>query len=151
MSTKDLLKVPVEECVEQKGAHLIELGLRGEKGSLVVEVFIDNEIGVTSDVCSEVSRSVNETIEKSGLVKGAYRLEVSSPGIDRPLVHPWQFKKHLQRPVEVLVRGSDAPASKIGLLVSCEDDAIAVREKKGQPEVRIPLHDVIEIRVKAPW
>lgn len=141
----------MEPCVERHGAHLIEIGVRGDRGRPVVEVFIDNELGVTSGLCADVSRSLIEAIDASGTLHESYRLDVSSPGIDRPLQHAWQFKKHLGRKVKVAVRDGTTSTARSGILLSCDDNGIVLEEKRGEPGVRFSHDRVLEITVMSPW
>ena len=151
MALKDVLRPSVQECVERNGAHLIDISVRGDGGRPVIEVYIDNEAGVTTRLCADVSRSLIEAIDTSGTVRGAYRLEVSSPGIDRPLKYAWQFKKHLGRKVDMLVKAQPDAENKSGVLGSCDDRMVVLEEVKGEPGVQFPLDKVVEIKVKAPW
>ena len=65
-------------------------------GQGVLRLFIDKEGGVTLDDCATVSRLVGDLLDAEGLsdaIDGRYRLEVSSPGLDRPLVKPEHFQR----------------------------------------------------------
>ncbi len=146
MSTRDTLLAPVEQCVESSGAHLIDITVRGDRGRPVIEVYVDNEAGVSSDLCAEISRSIMKAVEAGGLVQGAFRLDVSSPGIDRPLRHSWQFTKHVGRPVAVTSRSGGAID---GTLEA--SDASGVTVKTGAGSRYVPIDDVVELRVQAPW
>jgi ribosome maturation factor RimP len=137
--------------VDRAGAHLIDLVVRGERGTRVIEVFIDSEAGITSDACTAVSRSVGEALEASREIDGAYRLVVSSPGIDRPLQFPWQYKKHIGRRMEVRLRPAGGPEQIAGTLVGVDEDGITVRTGKQGEEVRTPFAMIEEARVKTPW
>ncbi len=151
MATRDLLEPPVQRCVEQHQAHLVDFVVRGTPSKQVFEVYIDNETGVTSDLCAEVSRSLIDVIDRTGAVTGTYRLDVSSPGIDRPLRFPWQFRKHTGRLVEVHRRTVSGEQAVRGTLVSCDDTSLVVQERSATPGMVIPLGEVIDIRVHAPW
>lgn len=73
-----------EEIVASLGFLLIDVVLRGDNHLRIIEVYIDSEKGITVDDCSLVSRALNELIEAEDLIGGSYRLDVSSPGVDRP-------------------------------------------------------------------
>jgi ribosome maturation factor RimP len=146
MSTRETLLAPVEQAVESHGAHLIDLNVRGDRGRPVIEVYVDNEAGVTSDLCAEISRSVMQSIETGGMILGPFRLDVSSPGIDRPLRFSWQYTKHMGRPVAVVTRSGGTID---GTLDASDATAVTVTTKAGSQQV---LHgDIVELRVKAPW
>jgi len=151
MSTKELLQTPIQERVELHKAHLVDMVVRGDRGKQVIEVYIDNETGVTSDLCAEVSRSLIDLIDRSGHIPGPYRLDVSSPGIDRPLRHAWQFRKHAGRNVEVTRSRTSGTESLRGVLAGCDDAGITLDPGSGASPQNIPYGQIVEVRVKAPW
>ncbi len=117
----------------------------------MVEVFIDSEAGITSDVCSAVSREVGQAIDAAREVDGSYRLDVSSPGISRPLRFPWQYRKHIGRRVQVKLQPGQDPAEQTGKLTAVDDSGIVIQSEAKREEVRIPFSALLETSVKAPW
>jgi ribosome maturation factor RimP len=150
MITPELREI-IAAAVERKGAHSIDLVIRGDRGRQVIEVFIDAEQGVTTDLCAEVSREVSAAIDQANLLTGAYRLDVSSPGIDRPLRYPWQYRKHTGRRVEVKYRIGDQVQMIDGTLSSVGETAVAVKTKSLSEPIEIPFESIVEARIPAPW
>lgn len=66
-----------------------------------LRIFIDKKDGVDLDDCQEVSRMIDDELEKSGLLKESYILEVSSPGLDRPLKKDRDFEREMGKQVDV--------------------------------------------------
>jgi len=147
----DQLRQGIEESVARAGAQVIDLVIRGEKGTRVVEVFVDSEAGVSSDLCSTISKEVSAVLDKSDFVRGAYRLDVSSPGIERPLRFPWQYRKHVGRTLQVKSRAGGAAGTNAGVLLAVEADGIVIQAGKKDPARRILFADMLEARVKAQW
>jgi ribosome maturation factor RimP len=141
----------VAEQVERAGAHLIDLVIRGERGTRVVEVYVDSESGITSEVCTAVSREVGQAIDSAREIEGAYRLEVSSPGISRPLRFPWQYPKHIGRRVQVKLQPGQEPTERTGKLLAVDESGIVIELEAHREEVRIPFSSLQETSVKAPW
>ncbi len=81
---------------------LIEVTIRGDTQNRVIEIYIDSELGVSADTCAEVSRQIKELIDEQNVFPGKYRLEISSPGVDRPLKFLKQYSKHINRKFEVV-------------------------------------------------
>ncbi len=150
-SSYQKLRTLVAEQVDRTGAHLIDLVVRGERGTRVVELFIDSEAGVTSDLCSAVSREVVQAIDAAREIEGAYRLDVSSPGISRPLQYPWQYRKHIGRRVQVKMRPGQEPAERTGKLLAVDESGIVIEAEARREEIRIPFAALQETSVKAPW
>jgi len=87
----ELLISPV---LDQLGFELIEREYVQGSNGWVVRLYIDGANGVTLDDCAKVSHSVEDLLEVEGLISGKYRLEVSSPGLDRPIRRKVDFKKY---------------------------------------------------------
>ncbi|TYO99712.1 ribosome maturation factor RimP [Geothermobacter ehrlichii] len=81
----------ISPIVEDFGLELVEVEYRREGSSWVLRIFIDKDGGVTLDDCADLSREIDPVIETEDIIPHAYRLEVSSPGLDRPLKKPADF------------------------------------------------------------
>lgn len=147
----DEMRAAIDDCVSRLSAHLIELVVRGPRGKTIVEIFIDAEQGVTGDLCSEVSRDASILIEKSGWIQGSYRLDVSSPGIGRPLKYPWQYRKHVGRTLALKVRVDGGTVEQTGRLASVGENGILLEAAKGTAPVEVTFANVAEAVVKSPW
>jgi len=145
------LRAVIEVCAERASAHLLEMRLRGDAGKPVIEVFIDAEQGVTTELCAAVSRSVAAAIEGKNFLGAGYRLNVSSPGIDRPLVFPWQYAKHVGRTLRMTLRGTGDAIVHAGTLVAVDAGGVTLNERGGETPVRIAFDTIADARVVAPW
>jgi ribosome maturation factor RimP len=98
----------VEPVISAMGYEMwgIEYFARGH-GSLV-RVFIDSESGITLDDCERVSRQVTGMLDVHDPIAGSYRLEISSPGLDRPLFTLEQFKRFQGHKVQIRLRSKVA-------------------------------------------
>ena len=141
----------IAAAVERKGVHCIDLVIRGDRGKPVIEVFVDAEQGVTSDICADVSREVSGTLEKADLLPGQYRLDVSSPGIDRPLKFLWQYRKHIGRRIQVRFRADVIDRSIDGILAVVGENAITVQTKTAPEPIVVKFAAIVEARIPAPW
>lgn len=93
----------IEKKVENglpEGIELVDLQF-STNGRKVLRVFIDKDGGINLDTCSVVSSILGVLIEEEGLIRGNYLLEVSSPGLERVLKKPSDFKKFVGRDVKV--------------------------------------------------
>ena len=88
-----------------EGLELVEVELGGAGGRTILRVFIDKAGGVSLDDCSSISRSVSAALDVEDPLDGAYDLEVSSPGLDRPLRTPEHFQKYAGQKVRVKTFG----------------------------------------------
>lgn len=144
----DQLKQNIEEITskiaESKGIFLVDLIIRGHERNRVIEVFIDSEKNVSANDCAEISRMLVERIDNQNLLSGPYRLDVSTPGVDRPLLFLKQFPKHLNRKFEVEFK-KDGETEKIEeKLKAIEEETLVFGEKS---EYRINFNDIIKAKV----
>jgi ribosome maturation factor RimP len=146
MISKDLYPV-VEPCCETHGAHLIGIVLRGKQAKPIVEVFVDAEAGVTSDLCSAISRDVAKQLDVRDSFPQSYTLIVSSPGIERPLTYAWQYRKHVGRTLVVKTRTDEGEMT--GKLLDALDDAIILEVDAVARTLRLEV--IEEAIVKPPW
>ena len=95
------IKDIANSVIEKNGFFLIDMLLRGNEGNKVIEIFIDGEKNISAEDCAIVSRELNSAIEAQNLIESNYRLDVSSPGIDRSLIFLKQYPKHINRKFDV--------------------------------------------------
>lgn len=134
-----------EEIISSLGYLLIDTVIRGDSHLRVIELYIDNEKGITTDDCSLVSRAVNEAIEAEELIDTSYRLDVSSPGTDRPLKFLIQYNKHVNRKLEVEYEDGEETKKFTGKLIRIENENLFFEEKKG--EFMIDFEKIIKAKV----
>jgi ribosome maturation factor RimP len=143
----------VTELVEEKIADRPDLFLVSVKmhssGKLVILVDGDQGIGIAD--CAAISRHVGFHLEEENVIENAYNLEVSSPGIDAPLVLPRQYVKNIGRQLAIkMVDGS----RREGKLTGMAEDAVVIEETKKEKgkkaeivESAIPLAQITETKV----
>jgi ribosome maturation factor RimP len=102
---------------------LVEFNLNGPHK---LEVFIDCDSGLTFDKCRQISRYLESYIDQEGWLGEKYTLEVSSPGLTRPLKLERQYRKNIGRKVEVTLNDG---STKTGTLKAAGDTAITIEEE----------------------
>jgi ribosome maturation factor RimP len=124
--------------------YLVDLNMRGEGGTTVLEVFVDTDKGITADECAEVSRSLSVEIERQSIFTGRYRIEVSSPGLERPLKLERQFRKNIGRQLRIITNANSEPLTGILEEVTETSLTLSTGEKESVPLV---LKDIREAYV----
>ncbi len=135
----------IEEIVQSLNFLLIETNIRGDNHLRIIEVFIDGEKGINSEDCAAVSRAINDSIENENLIESSYRLDVSSPGVERPLKYLAQFPKHVNRKFEITYIEDNEEKKMIAKLVRVENDQLFFEEKKS--EYKISFSDIVKAKV----
>jgi ribosome maturation factor RimP len=148
----DRLEAGLAERVEALGFELVRLERAGSRARPILRLSIDRpesepgESGVTLDDCTRVSRALEPWLDELEGLAPSYVLEVSSPGVERPLVRPRDFERFAGR--EVAVKGK---ATLAGRAKRLEGVLLGLREVEGEagPEERIALRladgDEVEI------
>jgi ribosome maturation factor RimP len=151
LGMNDEIKKLAEECARKHSAHVIDVTIRGSRQKSIVEIFVDAEAGVTSDLCSTISRDVSEMLDVREMFKGSYQLVVSSPGIERPLKFSWQYGKHIGRTFLVKRIGKDTTEEQIGKLLAVGNETVTLEAAKGHEQVQIRFDEILEAIVRVPW
>lgn len=137
---------------EWNDCFLVEVEL---KGGHKLNVFIDSDEGITLDKCRKVSRHLEAELDEKLWLGEKYTLEVSSPGVRRPLKMKRQYHKNIGRKIEVKL---SAGGEEEGTLTETTEEYIViekrVKRKEGKKKineivaVQIPFEDIKETKVK---
>ncbi|MEX1047185.1 MAG: ribosome maturation factor RimP [Actinomycetota bacterium] len=138
----------VRPLVESSGLELVEVTLRKEGGRRVLRVTVDREGGVDLDTIAAASERISRRLDIEEVSPGPYSLEVSSPGIERPLRSATDFERKVGEKVRVKVL-SPEPATFMGRLIVADAEGIVVDAESG--EVRITYGDVASARTVFEW
>lgn len=118
------LEPVVRDAVTRAGFELEELDVVRAGRRQLVRVTVDAEDGVGLDDIATVSRAVSATLdEHDHMLAGSYTLEVTSPGVDRPLTQPRHWRRNRLRLVRV--RGTDGRES-VGRVGDCDDEGVTL-------------------------
>jgi ribosome maturation factor RimP len=137
----DRLRRLLDPSVAGLGYELLGVELQGQGARSLLRVYIDRPEGITLDDCERVSRQVSAVLDVEDPIRGAYTLEVSSPGFDRPLFTPAHFERFAGERVKVKL---DVPVegrrSVTGTLRGVVDGCVVVLEDGVDGvERRLPL------------
>ena len=135
------------------GYRIIELLVRGEKRTKVLEVFVDREDGVNVDELAGISRDIEEELENSAFSSEFSKIVVSSPGIDRPFRYLWQLQKHKGRTLEGSFQDGTKFEGKIADIDADSGEVVLLvpqpGKKKSEPvEMRISFGNIRDARIK---
>jgi ribosome maturation factor RimP len=140
----------VAPVVEASGLELVEVTFRREAGRKVLRVVVDREGGVDIDTISATAEQVSRRLDLEGFAPGPYALEVSSPGIERPLRRPVDFRRRVGDRVKVrTVSPIEGARNHAGALVSADAEAIVIATDGG--ELRVPFEQIASARTVADW
>lgn len=135
-----------QEIAEKNNLLLIDLIIRGNPNSQVIEIFIDGDSDITAEDCARVSRKIESELENQSLVSEKYRLDVSSPGVERPLIYLRQYKKHIGRKFDLTFKKDNEVKKITAGLKRIEGDELFFLLKNNQEEL-INFKDIVKAKV----
>jgi ribosome maturation factor RimP len=138
----------IEPEAEALGYRLVRVrlsGLRRKRLQIMAERIRDGHMGI--DDCAKLSRAISPVLEAEDPIKGEYDLEMSSPGIDRPLVRPDDFARFAGHEVKLeTALMVDGRKRFKGVIVGAEGETITLRLPEGD-EVRFAFSSLAEARL----
>jgi ribosome maturation factor RimP len=145
----------VQELAEQvaaaNGVEVLQAQLRRQGRSRLLSVVLDADEPVEADVVERVSKELSQLLDEADPLPGSYVLEVTTPGLNRPLRTARDFRR--QRGHEVRITrapaGADATASVQGMVVAVDERAVTLEVDGDRLEV--PLSEVVRGTVVLPW
>ena len=147
LSTPDRLTQIVQQVVEPMGYELVgtELVSRAKAG-MMLRIYIDQEQGITLDDCAAVSHQVSGVLDVEDPIAENYDLEVSSPGLDRPLFTREHFDRFSGSKVKIRLRMKQAGRRKFeGILKGTQDDDVILVVDGEQ--IGLPLDQIEKARL----
>ena len=144
--SQDIITQKIAEIVERKGFFPVEIIVRGTPSKRVIEVFIDGGKDVSAEDCADVSREINSELDNLPDVGNDYRLDVSSPGVDKPLKFLKQYPKHINRSFEVSYKSGDDTKKFSGKLISVDNEDLTFLSKD-HSEVKINFNNIKKAKV----
>jgi len=129
------------------GYELVGVELIGAKGNRTLRVYIDTPAGIRLEDCEAVSHQVSGLLDVEDPIPGAYSLEVSSPGLDRPIFKAADYERFSGERIKLrLLELYEGRRRLTGVLVGLDGDHVVVRDPDGT-EWRIPLELIERARL----
>jgi len=143
----------IEPSVTALGFRLVQVRLMGGASAPTLQVMAEplGEREMDVDDCAELSRTISALLDVEDPIPGAYTLEVSSPGIDRPLVRLEDFERHAGFEAKIELRQLvDGRRRYSGRLLGTQDDDVLIRiaDKQGEQTVAVPYGEIERAKLK---
>lgn len=136
------LKKIIQPILDASGLELVELIFIRMKGRPILRLLIDRPAGgISVDECSRVNKLAGQALDESNLMAAGYILEVSSPGLDRPLKTANDFKRSLNKKVKFFLKEPVNERIELdGVIISADLEKVSVDTQGGS--VEIPLEKI---------
>ena len=136
------LRLVIEPFVKEGGFELVDMYFRYEAGRTVLGILVDRpDGGITIDECTFLNRELGVMMDEKNALSEPYVLEVSSPGIDRPLTTKEDFRRCKGRAVTVILLQPVAGKLEFSGEIKDVDDSILALDVEGQ-DVQVPLEGI---------
>jgi ribosome maturation factor RimP len=136
----------LQPYLDQEGFELVEVEYVKEGSNRFLRVYVDKEGGIDIDECGRISEYLSDQLDKNDPIPDAYILEVSSPGAERPLKKPEDFRRSVGKDVFITTYEPFAGKKEFeGRLLSYDETQLSVAD--GKKEVTIPLEKVASARL----
>ncbi len=152
MSTnvKEKTEELLEPIISDENLELVDIEYVKEGQDWFLRVYIDKDNGITIDECEHVSRQLSDKLDEVDLIQGNYFLEVSSPGVERPLKTKEDFAKSINKNIYVtLYVHIEGEKEFEGILKSFTNDIVCIeyKFKARKKEVEIPYDKIAKARL----
>ncbi len=149
---KDSLTELVASAVEPLGYELLGVEHLSQGRHSVLRVFLDSPEGITLDDCERASRQISAVLDVEDPIRGQYTLEVSSPGVDRPLFTADHYRRFQGQPVSVRLRMPlDGRRKFSGVIAGVEDDTLILADPESGETWRLALDDIEKANLVPQW
>jgi len=141
-----------EEVIVGSGYFLVDVEVRGHKGTRVVEVYVDAETDLGLDDLAVISRELGFLLDVEDVVDGSYKLEVSTPGIKRPITMPQQYVKNVGRTLRVRYQLDESKEEHniVADLTAADAEGISLELPSGETQ-DVPYDAITQARIELPW
>jgi ribosome maturation factor RimP len=144
------LEAVVRPVVEAAGLELVDVTFRREAGRRILRVTVDREEGVDLDTIAGTSERLSRRLDLEEFAPGPYTLEVSSPGVERPLRRPEEFVRRVGDKVKVrTTEPIEGARNHAGVLVAADDDGVTIATERGERTLR--YGDISSARTVFEW
>ena len=140
MTKREMYEAKTEEflqpIVDEHGFELVDVEYVKEGSNWYLRAYIDKEGGIAVDDCEVISRILSDWLDKTDFIEDSYILEVSSPGLGRPLKKEKDYKRSIGREVEVrLYKAIDRQKEFTGTLSAYDDKTVTLAMEDGSEAV----------------
>ncbi|KPK99611.1 MAG: hypothetical protein AMJ90_09225 [candidate division Zixibacteria bacterium SM23_73_2] len=143
---EDEIKRMLLPLIQKQGYELVDLKLKGSGPPSVLRIYVDKAGGITLDECARLSKKLSDYLDLEDLINHRYTLEVSSPGLDRPLVTEGDFRRKIGEQVKVFLKSPLDEKTKLeGKIVDFKDGKVFLN--KGKEVEVIPLEKIQKAKI----
>lgn len=131
-------------------AFIVDIQQLQDKGKKIITLFIDTDSGITIDQCAEISKQLSKKFEQENAVERSFILQISSPGLNRPIKLLRQYKKGIGRNFHIRYKDGQEEFEIHAKLVKIDEDNLEFVSDKDKV-FKIKFDSIIESSEELPW
>lgn len=141
----------IAPVISEQGIDLVDIELKGAPGRRFLRIIVDTESGIQLRQCSELSRLLSDVLDTENPIEGRYTLEVTSPGVDRPLHSERDFRRNLGREVavEYQLPGQSEHCRVNGKIITVTENSVTI--ESGKEITTVLLSSISRAKIVLPW
>jgi len=144
------IRTLAEPILAGQQTELVELTCHPQGRNLVIRLLVDKVGGVTIQDCAAVNRQIGDALDTAQIIEGSYTVEVSSPGLDRPLSSKRDYERALGEELRLWLRAADGAMRETqGMLLAVQENAVVLQTGAGN--VTIPMTEIHSARKAVRW
>lgn len=147
MDSLDKLEEIIKPVLDEMGVELVELQYNRSKRSSL-RLFVWEEGGISIDRCTAISRTISDLLDRKDVIDGRYILEVSSPGIDRPLVVQRDFERQIGRLVRIKLLDENKSRIVKGRIDAVNKNIVRIAGEKESIDIRLDEIESAKVMVE---
>ena len=153
VSVVDRVTALAEPILDSMGIELVEIEYKRFGRSMVLRLFIDKPGGITLDDCADVSRELSQTMDVEDFIREHYTLEVSSPGLDRPIKKESDYARYTGKLVRIRTfeplpdAAGNMRKTFVGTLLGLENGIVEMKLSEGQ-NAALPLNKIAKANLE---
>ena len=129
-----------EQVAEEEGVELFDVELLG-KGKLLLRIYIDKDGGISLDECERFSKSLGVVLDVENPIASSYTLQVSSPGMNRPLRNIKDYEMHIGKLARIVTKEKiDNQTFFIGRISAIHEGVVHLRA--GEHDIYVPVENI---------
>lgn len=148
MQEQEQVQSILEQVLQDKDLYLVDIELKGTQGSRIIWIYVEAEKGnISLASCAELSRELNFLLDANGWHNRKYTLNVSSPGLDRPLKDLRQYVNNKGRSISVVYEKNNEPVQVSGVIAEAGPEILILEIDKNN-RLEIPFSSITEARIQ---
>ena len=146
---EETIRALLAPVLDAKGYSLVRVRIASE-GQSILQVMVERSGGdaIELEDCADVSRAVSALLDARDPMEGPYQLEISSPGIDRPLMNAEDFQQYMGYDASITLKVTRERRTKLeGLIVGVADKAVKIQAEGKKKIVAVRFSDICEAKL----